>query len=86
MDLVARGWSLHNYAERLSHSATPEFGSLALLVDGVAGSKGHWPVLGFAAFTGGAVLIGSVVFVGTRTALEDVLAARTSRRPVRARS
>ncbi|WP_432560402.1 glycosyltransferase family 2 protein [Granulicoccus sp. GXG6511] len=31
MDLVARGWSLHNHPERLSYSATPpDFGSLVV--------------------------------------------------------
>lgn len=31
MDLVAKGWRLHNYQERLSYSATPpDFGSLAI--------------------------------------------------------
>ncbi len=31
IDLVAAGWSLHNYGERLSYSATPpDFGSLAV--------------------------------------------------------
>ncbi len=36
IDLVARGWSLYNYAERLSYSATPpDFGSLAV-------QRGRW--------------------------------------------
>ncbi|HEY6066576.1 MAG TPA: glycosyltransferase family 2 protein, partial [Thermoanaerobaculia bacterium] len=36
VDLVAKGWKLHNYPERLSHSATPpDFGSLLI-------QRGRW--------------------------------------------
>ena len=36
MDLIARGWRLHNYPERLSYSATPpDFGSLVI-------QRGRW--------------------------------------------
>jgi hypothetical protein len=36
VDLAARGWTLHNYPERLSHSATPpDFGSLLI-------QRGRW--------------------------------------------
>ena len=54
-------------------------GIVMFVLAAVAASNRHWPVLGFAALTGAAVLIGSVVFVGTRTALEDIVAALRQR-------
>ncbi|WP_157073109.1 glycosyltransferase family 2 protein, partial [Kribbia dieselivorans] len=51
---------------------------LALAV--VAGLRGHWAGVAFASVTGVATLIGAVVFVGTRTAVEDVAAALRQRR------
>jgi hypothetical protein len=51
-----------------------------------AAAEGHWTGFAFACFTGVAALVGAIVFVGTRTALADIAASWSLRRPPRART
>jgi hypothetical protein len=45
-----------------------------------AAAEGHWTGFVFACFTGAAALVGAIVFVGTRTALADIVAGWAVRR------